>query len=72
MPILTQQLAKLGFSENEAGVYLALIELGKARAGKIIRITGLHRNLVYQALEKLASKIGFKAKTEGSKLVLEK
>lgn len=49
-------LAKLGFSKNESKTYLALFELGKARAGEIIKHTGLHRNLVYQSLKQLVEK----------------
>ncbi|MDD5043800.1 MAG: helix-turn-helix domain-containing protein, partial [Patescibacteria group bacterium] len=54
--MLEQNLQKLGFSKNETTVYLALFELGKSRAGKIIEHTGLHRNLVYTALEELVKK----------------
>jgi sugar-specific transcriptional regulator TrmB len=49
--MLENELLKLGFGKNEAKVYLALIELGKAKAGQIITHTSLHRNLVYLALE---------------------
>ncbi len=51
--MLEQKLIKLGFSKNEVKVYLALFELGKAKAGKIIERTDLHRNPVYLALESL-------------------
>ncbi len=51
--MLEQNLIKLGFGKNSAKVYLALIELKKSKAGKIIEYTGLHRNLVYLALEEL-------------------
>lgn len=54
--MLEQDLQKLGFAKNEITVYLALFELGKSRAGKIIERTGLHRNLVYTALEELVRK----------------
>lgn len=54
--MLEQQLEKLGLHKNEAKVYLALFELGKAKAGQIIEKTALHRNLVYTALEELATK----------------
>ncbi len=49
-------LLKLGFSKNEVKVYVALFDLGKARAGEIIKHTGLHRNLVYQSIKKLLEK----------------
>lgn len=47
------QLKKLGFSENEAMVYLALLKTGFSTAGPIIKETGLHRNIVYTCLDKL-------------------
>ncbi len=46
-------LEKLGFSKNEVIVYLALASLGQTRAGEVIGKTGMHRNLVYQALASL-------------------
>ena len=54
--MLEQQLEKLGFSKNETKVYLALFDLGKVRAGDIIEHTGLHRHLVYLALDALAER----------------
>lgn len=51
--MLESQLQKLGFHKNEVKIYLALFELGKCKAGKIIDYTGLHRNLVYNALKEL-------------------
>ena len=53
---MEKQLAQLGFNKNEIKVYLAFFELGKVRAGEIISHTKLHRNLVYQSLEKLLEK----------------
>ena len=63
--MLEQQLQKLGFHKNEVKVYLALFEIGKSRAGKIIEHTALHRNLVYTALEEL-EKRGLISKVEVS------
>lgn len=54
--ILQKDLEGLGLSKNEASTYLALHQQGKAKAGALIHDTGLHRNLVYQALETLAQK----------------
>src|SRR3990167_3675456 len=51
--MLTTDLQTLGFTKNEMTVYLALIPLGQAKAGEIIKKTGMHRNLVYQSLESL-------------------
>jgi len=50
------QLNKLGFSENESRVYLALLEEGFSPVGPIIKKTGLHRNIVYETLDKLVAK----------------
>lgn len=50
---LVPKLKKLGFSENEAKVYLALLEIGFSTSGPIIKKVGLHRNIVYDCLEKL-------------------
>ena len=54
--MIKDKLQQLGFSPNEITVYLYLIENGKSRAGKIIELTGLHRNLVYTSLESLLKK----------------
>lgn len=54
--MLNDQLKSLGFSPNEATVYIALQELGSARAGALIKKTGLHRNIVYEALERLVER----------------
>lgn len=54
--IMENELKKLGLTENETKVYLSLIELGSTNAGKIIKKTKLHRNIVYDNLEKLIEK----------------
>ncbi|MFC1696917.1 TrmB family transcriptional regulator [Nanoarchaeota archaeon] len=53
---MKQKLIKLGFSNNEAQVYLALLELGSTNAGRIIKKAKLHRNIVYDNLDKLIEK----------------
>ncbi|MDA1038097.1 MAG: hypothetical protein O2877_00215 [bacterium] len=50
---MIDELQQIGLGKNEVRVYLALLETGKAKAGDIIKQTGLHRNLVYQSLESL-------------------
>ncbi len=47
------QLIKLGLQKNTAAVYLALLKAGAAKAQSLIKATGLHRMLVYNALEDL-------------------
>ena len=51
--MLENNLESLGLTKNEITVYLVLVEKKKLKAGEVIKITKLHRNLVYQALEKL-------------------
>lgn len=50
------ELKKLGLTENESKVYLALLEIGSTNAGQIIKKTKIHRNIVYDNLEKLIEK----------------
>jgi sugar-specific transcriptional regulator TrmB len=56
MTKLNTELLKIGLTANQATVYLALIESHEAKAGELIKKTGLHRNLVYVALQELAEK----------------
>lgn len=49
-------LKKLGLSSSEVKVYEVLCDLGRARAGKITQMTGLHRTNVYDVLKRLKSK----------------
>ena len=53
---MIEELRKLGLTENESKVYLALLELGSINAGEIIKKTKLHRNIVYDNLDKLIEK----------------
>ena len=53
---MIQEVLKLGLTENESKVYLSLIELGSTNAGEIIKKTKLHRNIVYENLDKLIEK----------------
>ncbi len=54
--MLSKDLQQLGFTKNLSTVYLVLFELGEAKAGEIVRRTGMHRNIVYRALEELEEK----------------
>jgi len=49
---LKKSLVELGFSKNEAVVYVALVELGITQAGPLVKRTKLHRMLVYNALDR--------------------
>jgi len=50
---LLEQLLDLGLQENEAKVYLALLELGKGSVTQISRKAGLNRTTGYDILERL-------------------
>ena len=67
MTNLEIQFHNLGFTPNETTVYLELRTIGQSRAGAIIKKTGLHRNLVYLALEGLVEK-GMVSKTQQGKI----
>lgn len=47
---------ELGMTSNEAKVYLALLKSRSAQAGRITKISGIHRRNVYDALERLIQK----------------
>jgi HTH-type transcriptional regulator, sugar sensing transcriptional regulator len=51
-----QKLEEIGFTRNEARVYLALLSLGTTSSKAIIEKTSLHRQLVYDALDRLIEK----------------
>lgn len=53
---IAQDLQKIGLTKNQVSIYLALFELQEAKAGEIIKKTGLHRNIVYVALQDLVAK----------------
>ena len=46
-------LTELGLSDNEAKLYVALLELGSSTTGPLIKKSGLYRVIVYDTLEKL-------------------
>lgn len=51
-----EYIRKAGLTENEAKVYLALLEFGPNQAGLISRKSGLHRRVVYDTTEMLIKK----------------
>lgn len=53
---MIKNFSQLGFSANEAKVYLALLNIGESPSGQIIKKTGLHRNIVYESLDSLVKK----------------
>jgi sugar-specific transcriptional regulator TrmB len=52
----TSQLEELGLTHNESLTYVALLEIGETSTGAIVKKTGLHRVLIYDALENLIKK----------------
>lgn len=50
------QLVSLGLTSMEAQTYIALLELGNAKAGAISKKTGVNRTTTYDALERLVQK----------------
>lgn len=51
-----EKLEDLGLSRNESLTYKALLEIGQTKTGAIVKKTGLHRVLIYDALESLIKK----------------
>lgn len=49
-------LEQIGLTRNEARVYLALLETGETKTGALVKETGMHRVLIYDALESLIKK----------------
>jgi len=56
MASMEDALSLAGLGEAEAKVYLALLREGPCGAGAVIRASGMHRQLVYNALEALIDK----------------
>src|SRR5437879_1065600 len=50
---MKKNLQELGFSANDADLYLALIKVGESSVGAIIKQTGMHREMVYGGLKRL-------------------
>lgn len=50
---LQNTLLELGFTTNNAAVYLAIVEFGPCNAGPIVKATNLHRNIVYNSIQHL-------------------
>jgi len=53
---MERNLVNLGYSGEEAKIYLALLKIGQTTAGPIVKKTSLHRQIVYDTLEKLKKK----------------
>jgi sugar-specific transcriptional regulator TrmB len=53
---MIKELQKLGLGKYESQIYLALLKLGESPAKPIIEETNLHRQIIYDALDKLIAK----------------
>jgi HTH-type transcriptional regulator, sugar sensing transcriptional regulator len=53
---MIEELNEIGLTDNEAKVYLALLDLGPSLAGQISRKTGMHRRTVYDTTDMLIKK----------------
>jgi sugar-specific transcriptional regulator TrmB len=53
---ISQKLLQLGFTPNEAQVYLALVQSGPLSASSIAAATGLARTVVYPTLDRLVDR----------------
>ncbi|NQZ85402.1 MAG: hypothetical protein HRU03_06805 [Nanoarchaeales archaeon] len=51
-----EQLEQIGLNRNEAVVYLGLLKNGNSSASNLVKFLGIHRNIVYDNLEKLIEK----------------
>ena len=58
---MQKELQTIGFSKNEAIIYEALVQYGPCKAGLLINKLDIHRNIIYQCLDKLVLK-GFATK----------
>lgn len=47
---------KLGLNRNEARVYFGLLQKGQATAAELVKSVGVHRNIIYDNLDKLIEK----------------
>lgn len=53
---MIKELREVGLTENEAKIYVCLVENGEMMAGGISRKTGMHRRSVYDSIEMLIKK----------------
>lgn len=67
----TEELREFGLSNTESKVYLALLELGKSKAGEITKKSAVNRTNVYDALERLIEKGLVSYVSENNKKVFE-
>lgn len=54
--MIEQALRRIGLTEGEAKVYMALLELGSCTTGKITKSAGVSGSKVYEVLDRLTGK----------------
>tara|TARA_Y100000310_G_scaffold301155_1_gene337370 strand:- start:2049 stop:2768 length:720 start_codon:yes stop_codon:yes gene_type:complete len=54
--MIEAELRNLGFTDNEIKVYLTLLKIGRAKAGRISKESSLERTSTYNALKRLQEK----------------
>jgi len=53
---IKEKLMDFGFSKNEVDIYIALIDYGTLKVGKIVKITGIQKSSCYLAINSLIHK----------------
>ena len=53
---IKEGLRKVGFSQNEAEIYLTLLDYGLSKIGRIVKITGIQKSSCYMAINSLMHK----------------
>ncbi len=68
------ELERLGLNKNEAKVYLGLLRKGQATASELVKSVGVHRNIIYDNLEKLIDKglVSYVVEGKKRKFIAEK
>ena len=64
---MIDKLIEIGLNKSEAKIYLSLVHKGSAIASDLVKSTGIHRNIIYDNLDKLILKGLVSYITEGSK-----
>lgn len=54
--MIEEELRDLGFTDNEVKVYVALLRIGRGKAGRVAKECSLERTSTYNALKKLQEK----------------
>lgn len=66
---MDSELKKIGLKENEAKIYLLVLELGKSTIHELSRLSRIKRGTVYNVIESLLEKRFLAIKNEGKKKI---